>query len=203
MRPARVVVSWMTLEAGRDPARSVTAALPAAERARAEAMPSRLRAREFTAARWLLRHALARRLGERAWSCALDPGAASPHPRVRWSVAHDGDVVAVAVADGAGVGIDVMRTFPDGAVAAVIGAVLERSAPGPARGGDPALRWMCAEAEVKLAGGWRAARRRREGARAPEWDSIVHTILAGPAGARAVIATTRPAVIVQRRVDCP
>lgn len=202
MRVVHVVVSWMALGLDREPALALTAALPAFERARAARMPSRRRAREFIAARWLLREALTRRLGREAWTCTLEPGTPLPNRPIHWSLAHDGGIAAVAVADGGGVGIDVMRALPPWAAPDAILAVLERSPESVTCGDDPAVRWMRAEASVKLAGGWRDAHERCATVQDAE-RSVVHTMVRGPADAIAVVATFRPASVVQRRVEGP
>ncbi|MET9845984.1 4'-phosphopantetheinyl transferase family protein [Streptomyces ossamyceticus] len=130
------------------------------DRAAATALPRR-RAEEFLASRALLRHLLRATLPHQADS-PIHAGAhgrpvLAGHPHTGISISHDGDTVAVAVAVGRQVGVDVQQPpdhTPDPLLRRILGthAPQVRALPEPHRSTELAWVWTAQEACVKAAG---------------------------------------------------
>jgi len=198
----RIEVWWMSYDPESPLPSRAWAELPAPDRGRAGRMPSRRRGREWAAARWLVRYALARRLGPCAWTGTLEPGQALPGTAGRpgWSLSHDEGVVAVAVADAAAVGIDVLAHASRDAGAH---EAIERVLPAGLPGDDPCDRWMRAEAFLKCTGtGWAEAASMVRGSGVRGTAVVFHALRGGPAAA-GVVASDAADVPVEHRVALP
>jgi len=202
MRLPRIEIWWMRYDPASELRPRAWADLPASDRWQAQRMPSRRRGREWAAGRWLVRFALGRRLGGGPWAGPLEPGHALARAadRARWSLSHDGGVMAAAVTDGCAVGIDVLAR---GSCDAATLAAIERALPAHLPGADVCDRWMRAEALLKCTGsGWTEAASMTGGGTVPGATILFHT-LQGGRGVDGVVATDARDVPIESCVCLP
>jgi 4'-phosphopantetheinyl transferase len=141
--------------------------LDAGERARAERFVFERHRRRFTAARGLLRETLAAELGGDPAALRFEYGprgkprlAAGSDDGLRFNVSHSGELLLIALARGAELGVDVEAVRPDidhAAIARRFFSACEQAAllalPDPLRARGFFAIWTRKEAYVKLLGG--------------------------------------------------